>query len=206
MPLGEQFTHAGHSYQRMNSRSDQRHHDDPQFPSVRVRDQQTGEVRSLSDDEEAAFWEWAYVEILRHTGLRVEELVELAHTSIRQYRRPKRRDHRAAGHRPVEDRSGAGHSHVGQLFHVIAMIVLRQTSHGPIPLIPRYDGHERVRTAPMPYLFQRQIGGVCKVTSPGDHPEQAAEAVPDARGDEPGIPWVAFHAARFPEAICDGSG
>lgn len=31
-PLGKVFTHAGRSYQRMNSRPDQRHHDDPQFP------------------------------------------------------------------------------------------------------------------------------------------------------------------------------
>jgi hypothetical protein len=54
-----------------------------------------------------------------------------------------------------------------ELCHVIATIVLRQTQFGPIPSIPRYDGHERVWTAPMPYLFQRQIGGVRKVTSPG---------------------------------------
>lgn len=54
-----------------------------------------------------------------------------------------------------------------ELFHVIATIVLRQTAHGPIPLVPRYDGHEREWTAPMPYLFQRQIGGVRRVTSPG---------------------------------------
>jgi hypothetical protein len=54
-----------------------------------------------------------------------------------------------------------------ELFHVIAMIVLRQTAHGPIALIPRYDGHERVWTAPMPCLFQRQIGGVRRVTSTG---------------------------------------
>ena len=53
-----------------------------------------------------------------------------------------------------------------ELFHVIATIVLRQTAHGPIPLVPRYDGHEREWTAPMPYLFQRQIGGVRRVASP----------------------------------------
>jgi hypothetical protein len=47
---------------------------------VRVRDQQTGEIRSLADEEEAAFWEWSYVEVLRHTGIRAEELVELART------------------------------------------------------------------------------------------------------------------------------
>jgi alkanesulfonate monooxygenase SsuD/methylene tetrahydromethanopterin reductase-like flavin-dependent oxidoreductase (luciferase family) len=87
-PLGETFTHDGRTYSRMNARPDQRHHDDPQFPLVRGRDQETGQVRALSDEEETAFWEWAYVEVLRHTGVRIEELVELAHTSIRQYQRP----------------------------------------------------------------------------------------------------------------------
>lgn len=87
-PLGETFTHDGRTYSRMNARPDQRHHDDPQFPLVRARDQETGQVRALSDEEETAFWEWAYVEVLRHTGVRIEELVELAHTSIRQYQRP----------------------------------------------------------------------------------------------------------------------
>jgi hypothetical protein len=53
-----------------------------------------------------------------------------------------------------------------ELFHVIATIVLRQTAHGPIPLAPRYDGHEREWTASMPYLFQRQIGEVRRVASP----------------------------------------
>ncbi|MBO3742666.1 hypothetical protein [Actinoplanes flavus] len=32
---------------------------------------------TLTKEEDAEFWEWAYVEVLRHTGIRVEELVEL---------------------------------------------------------------------------------------------------------------------------------
>lgn len=113
----------------MNTRSDQRYHTDPLFSLVRVRDQQTGEVRSLSDEEEIAFWDWTYVEVLRLTGVRVEELVELAHTSIRQYQRPN-----------------------GE---VIALLVIAPSK------------TDREWTAPMPYLFQRQIGEVRKVTSPG---------------------------------------
>ena len=165
--LGEMFTHKGCSYQRMNSRPDQRHHDDPQFPSVRVRDHQTGTVRSLTDEEETAFWDWAYVEVLRHTGVRVEELVELAHTSIRQYQRPTGEVIALLVIAPSKTDRERVIPMSAELFHVIAMIVLRQTRCGPIPSIPRYDGHERVWTAPMPYLFQRQIGGVRKVTSPG---------------------------------------
>jgi site-specific recombinase XerD len=38
--------------------------------------------------EDAAFWAWACVETLRHTGLRIEELLELSQLSIRRYERP----------------------------------------------------------------------------------------------------------------------
>ncbi|WP_197289116.1 site-specific integrase [Nocardia sp. NRRL S-836] len=166
VPLGVAFSHAGRSYTRMGSRQDQRHHDDPQFPLVRVRDEQTGKVRSLADEEETAFWEFAYVEVLRHTGVRAEELVELAHTSVRQYQRPNGEVIALLVIAPSKTDRERVIPMSAELFHVIAMIVMRQTQHGPIPLVPRYDTHERQFTAPMPYLFQRQIGGVRRVTSP----------------------------------------
>lgn len=130
-------------------------------------DQDTGEVSSLVDEEETTFWDWTYVEVLRHTGVRVEELVELAHTSIRQYQHPNSEMIALLVIAPSKTDRERVIPMPAELFHVIAMIVTRQTAHGPIPSIPRYDGHERVWTAPMPYLFQRQIGGVRKVTSPG---------------------------------------
>lgn len=165
VPLGEVFTHGGRSYKRMNARPDQRHHDDPQFPLVRICDQDNEAVRSLVDEEEIAFWDWAYVEVLRHSGVRVEELVELAHTSVRQYQRPNGEVIALLVIAPSKTDRERVIPMPAELFHVIAMIVMRQTAHGPIPSIPRYDGHERVWTAPMPFLFQRQIGGVRKVTS-----------------------------------------
>ncbi|MEU8470160.1 hypothetical protein AB0F30_19950 [Streptomyces sp. NPDC029006] len=42
----------------------------------------------LPRDENYAFWQWAIVETLRLAGLRAEELTELTHLSVRQYRRP----------------------------------------------------------------------------------------------------------------------
>jgi hypothetical protein len=124
------------------------------------------EVRSLVDEEEAAFWEWSYVEVLRHTGVRAEELVELAHTSIRHYERPNGEVIALLVIAPSKTDRERVIPMSAELFHVIATIVLRQTAHGPIPLVPRYDGHEREWTAPMPYLFQPQIGGVRRVASP----------------------------------------
>jgi hypothetical protein len=47
-----------------------------------------GPRRDLSFEEHRAFWTWAMVEVLRHTGIRIEELTELSHHSLIQYRLP----------------------------------------------------------------------------------------------------------------------
>ena len=31
---------------------------------------------------------WTIIEILRHTGIRIEEMLELTHLSVKQYRKP----------------------------------------------------------------------------------------------------------------------
>ena len=48
----------------------------------------TGRRRDLSFEEHRGFWTWAVVEVLRHTGIRIEELTELSHHSLIQYRLP----------------------------------------------------------------------------------------------------------------------
>jgi hypothetical protein len=54
-----------------------------------------------------------------------------------------------------------------ELFAVIAAIIRRHTQNGrPIPLIQRYDNHERRMSDPMPFLFQRHTGPVPRVISP----------------------------------------
>jgi hypothetical protein len=53
-----------------------------------VDDSSTGKRRDLTREEDHAFWAWAIVEILRPTGIRVEELTELSHHSLVQYRLP----------------------------------------------------------------------------------------------------------------------
>jgi hypothetical protein len=44
--------------------------------------------RDLTREEDTAFWAWAAVEALRSTGIRLEELTELSHHSLVQYRLP----------------------------------------------------------------------------------------------------------------------
>src|SRR5256886_2439147 len=48
----------------------------------------TGKRRDLTFEEHRGFWCWAMVEVLRHTGIRIEELTELSHHSLIQYRLP----------------------------------------------------------------------------------------------------------------------
>src|SRR5262249_35256704 len=48
----------------------------------------SGKRRDLSHEEEAAFWSWATVEVLRHTGIRIEEMLELTHHSFVAYTLP----------------------------------------------------------------------------------------------------------------------
>ena len=55
---------------------------------VWAEDPDTGRRRDLSFEEHRGFWTWALVEVLRHTGIRIEELTELSHHSLIQYRLP----------------------------------------------------------------------------------------------------------------------
>ncbi|MBG0568815.1 site-specific integrase [Actinoplanes sp. NEAU-A11] len=165
--LGDDFTHQGAAYTRLNNRIDQRHHDDAHWPSVRVRDHTTSTVRHLTKEEDAAFWEWAYVEVLRHTGVRVEELVELTHLSVRQYQRANGEVIALLVIAPSKTNRERVIPMSAELFHIIAVLVRRLTVHGPVLALPRYDGHERQWTAPLPHLFQRRIGMLRMVVSTG---------------------------------------
>lgn len=78
----------GRIYQRLWSRADERRVRLGGNANVRVRDQISGKSINVTAAEDAAFWEWAIVEVLRHSGVRIEEALELTHLSIRPYQRP----------------------------------------------------------------------------------------------------------------------
>jgi hypothetical protein len=77
---GEEFTAAGQTLRHaVLTKSGQR---------IWAEDTRTGIRRDLAREEDNAFWAWASVEVLRSTGIRVEELIELSHHSLVQYRLP----------------------------------------------------------------------------------------------------------------------
>jgi hypothetical protein len=45
-----------------------------------------GHVHPWSEAEHRAFWAWSAVEFLRHTGARIEEMLEISHHAMIQYR------------------------------------------------------------------------------------------------------------------------
>jgi hypothetical protein len=77
---GETFAAAGQTVRRSVMSSG----------SVRIwaDDLGSGQRRDLTLEEHRGFWAWAVVEVLRHTGIRIEELSELSHHSLIQYRLP----------------------------------------------------------------------------------------------------------------------
>ncbi len=119
----------------------------------------TGKRRNLSLDEELAFWVWAIVEVLRGTGIRIEELLELSHHSLVQYRLPTTGELipllQIAPSKLDKERLLVVSP---ELADVLAHIINR--IRGPlaaVPLVSAYDDYEKVWLPPSPRLFQRRI-------------------------------------------------
>ena len=78
---GELFTAAGTTLRRAVLKTQT-------TGRVWAEDTDSGTRRDLSFEEHRGFWTWAMVEVLRHTGIRIEELTELSHHALIQYRLP----------------------------------------------------------------------------------------------------------------------
>jgi hypothetical protein len=115
-----------------------------------------GRRRNLTFDEHRGFWTWSMVEVLRHTGIRIEELTELSHHNLIQYRLP------GSGQlipllQITPSKTDAERLLVisPELADVLSTIVARIRADQPrVPLVVSYDKNERVYNSPMPLLFQ----------------------------------------------------
>ena len=123
----------------------------PKFTKIKNRD--------LTLEDANAFWAWAIVEVLRATGIRAEELLELTHHSVIKYRLP------TTGEivpllQIAPSKTDAERLLVvsPQLADVLSMIIQRvRGTATAVPLVPAYDSQERVWLPPAPRLFQRHI-------------------------------------------------
>jgi integrase len=150
IPAGTVFSMGGDSFVR-RAGSTQR---------IFVESTATGKRRDLSVEEERAFWTKAIVEVLRHTGLRVEEMLELTHYSFIAYKLPTTGEIvpmlQVAPSKLDQERLLLVSPELGEVLTAIIHRVRGERQ--AMPLVSAYDTMERTWSAPMPFLFQRHHG------------------------------------------------
>ncbi|GLW54013.1 integrase [Kitasatospora phosalacinea] len=157
VPAGEIFTVFGETFRRAASR---RKGSRSQLESTWVFDAE-GRRRDLGWEEHRGFWSWVAVEFLRHTGVRIEEMLEVTHHSLVQYTLPTTGEVvpllQIAPSKTDEERVLLVSP---ELADVLSAVVFRVRGlSGVIPLVELYDQAEKQWTPPMPALFQAPDGG-----------------------------------------------
>jgi len=118
-------------------------------------------------EEDNAFWCAAVIEVLRRTGVRIEELLELTHLSLRQYQAPTAEMVPLLQISPSKTDRERVMPADPDLVAVLARILRRiKAPDGHVPLLSRYDCHERSFGPPLPHLFQRPYQHRLDVISP----------------------------------------
>ncbi len=169
----ETFTAAGQTLTRVVTRHG------TAVGRVWAADPGTGKRRDLTFEEEQAFWTWGIVEVLRSTGIRIEELLEISHHSLVQYRLP------TTGElvpllQIAPSKTDAERLLVvsPELADVLSAIIRRvRGSAGEVPCIAAYDRHEHVWLPPTPLLFQRRISTENRRLSPDVARDMLARAL-----------------------------
>ncbi len=116
--------------------------------------------RLLNREDDHAFWAWAVIEVLRLTGVRVEELLELSHYSLVEYRLPTTGELvpllQVAPSKTDTERLLVVSP---ELADVLSAIICRvRGDSGAVPLVRARDYHEHIWLPPSPLLFQRRRG------------------------------------------------
>jgi integrase len=147
---GQEFTAAGQTLTRSITKTAEK---------VWADDSATGKRRDLGHEEDHAFWAWAAVEILRLTGCRVEELLEISHHSLIQYRLPTTGEVvpllQIVPSKTDEERLLVVSP---ELADALSTVIRRiREPDGAVPLVPVYDRYECVWRPPSPVLFQRRF-------------------------------------------------
>ena len=167
-PIGAMFTYDGREYRRIQPQAYQKPYYRDSAPPDQAQDLTSGEIIDVGHREHEAFWAWAVIEILRHTGVRIEELLEITHLGLVSYKLPDTGEVvpmlQIVPSKANEERLLL----VGpELASVLATIItrLRAENGGTVPLTTRYDPYERVLGPPLPHLIQHRNGWKWNVPS-----------------------------------------
>ncbi|WP_406336140.1 site-specific integrase [Streptomyces zaomyceticus] len=154
-PLGGRFTVLGETFTKPKPK----HSASTLEPTLALDER--GRRRYLVPDENRAFWIWAAIEFFRHTGARIEEMLEISHHSLVQYVLPSTGEVvpllQIAPSKTDEERLLLVSP---ELADVLSTMVTRvRGNHRAVPLVSAYDLGERVWNPPMPLLFQWSSAG-----------------------------------------------
>ncbi len=149
VPQGAAFTVAGGAFVRTEHGGDS------------ARDA-AGKLIHFDRAEHRAFWAWAAVEFLRHTGARIEEMLEASHHALVQYRLPTTGEIvpllQIAPSKNDQERVLLVSPELADVLSAVIRRV-RDPKTGTIPLLAAYDYEERTWSPPAPLLFQWDWAG-----------------------------------------------
>ena len=167
---GQQFTVESTTWMRVDGASHPQAH--PRIVAVDANGDPAGEPLDMVIEEEDAFWGFAVVEVLRHTGIRIEELLELTQLDLHTYDHPDR----AIGtvlllhvnpSKQDRERMVVVPPELAAIFAAMARRIraaVRSTDTA-LPALVAYDYGECVNTELLPFLFQRTAGRGLKGTT-----------------------------------------
>jgi Phage integrase family len=141
----------------------------PGMGRIWADDPATGKRRDLAAEEDRAFWTWATVEVLRLTGVRIEELLEITHHSLIRYRLPTTGElvpllQIAPSKTDTERLLVVSPELADTLSAIISRVRGNQAT---VPLVRAYDRHECAWLGPSPFLFQRRWAAQSRRISSG---------------------------------------
>lgn len=157
--VGQPFTVDGQRFERIQLNADRRCGGQAGAGRLRVRRTGDGTTLDLTTEEEDAFWAWAIVETLRHTGIRLEEMLELTHLALVTHTLPDTGEAvpllQIAPSKQDTERLLLVSP---ELAHVLARVVHRvRAGAEQVPLVARYDHYECTVGPRLPHLFQRRF-------------------------------------------------
>jgi integrase len=179
---GEQFTVESTTWRRVDGASHAQAH--PGIVAVDTNGEPIGKRLDMVIEEEDAFWGFAVVEVLRHTGIRIEELLELTQLDLHTYTHPDP----AVGtvlllhvnpSKQDRERMVVVPPELAAVFAAMARRIraaVRSTDTA-LPALVAYDYGECVNSEPLPFLFQRTAGRGFKGTSRPMHKTYVARVL-----------------------------